>query len=267
MALSTSFSNAAQTAWVYVRDAGRRALGRERFDALVGALGLRAVKARLFRFAKDLPDGGRLVYRAEDETIVEEVYQDRVYDKDTPIEPGMTVVDAGGHIGAFALYAGRKVGPKGRVLVFEPSPDNLALLNQNLALNKLPQIELFPVALAEQTGEADLFLADPGTENPATNTLFASEGRKSAKVPLAKLDDLAAKAGLNKIDLLKVDVEGAELRVLKGAQDVLARTARVVMEIHPSRVSPCDVTRFLESKGFVCRTLFQKPLIVEGKRR
>lgn len=266
MSLRTSASEAAQRAWELMAGGGRALVGPARFDALVGALGLRGFKARWFRFSKPLPDGGRIFLRAEDECIVSEVYEDRVYDRDEPIQEGQVVVDVGGHIGAFALYAARKVGAKGRVVVFEPSPDNLELLSWNLDENALPQIELFPVALADTAGEAELFLAEPGRDNPATNTLFRTEGRRAAKVALARLDDLAPKIGLNAIDLLKIDVEGAELRVLQGAAETLGKTRRVVLELHPGRIDPSEAARLLEAQGFKCRTLFQKPLIVEAKR-
>lgn len=267
MKLGATASSAAQRVWELVRGGGRRLAGRERFDALVGTLGLRALKARWLRFEKTMPDGSKIAYRAEDECIVDEVYADRVYDKDSPIEAGQCVIDAGGHIGAFALYAARKVGPEGRVVVFEPSPDNLELLRRNLDANALSQIRLFPVGLAEAAGQAQIYVAEPGADNPAANTLFPTEGRRGTGVPLERLDDVVERIGLARVDLLKIDVEGAELRVLRGAEKTLKLTRRIVMEIHPARVEPAEVAHFLEKRGFTLRTLFQTPLIIEALAR
>ena len=166
------------------------------------------------------------------------------------------------------MFAARRVAPGGRVLVFEPGPDNLEFLRENIRRNPGLPVRLFECALAEAPGEADLFLADPGTGNPAANTLLDSPGRRRVRVPVRTLDEVLAAEGVVRVDHLKIDVEGAELRVLAGAVKSLDRVRRVVLEIHEPRVSTAEVEAFLKARGFECRRLAPaggSPLL-EGRR-
>lgn len=258
----------AQGVWVALRTLGAAVLGKERFDRLIDKTGLRAFKSRTWLSRRAMPDGNDILYRPHDQCIVDEVYGQGVY-SGVEIAPGQTVVDVGAHIGVFSLMAARKVGPRGRVLSFEPSPRTLELLRRNLAANALPWVKLHAVALAETEGSAELFVADDAEGNPAADTLSAVGGRKNVPVRLRRLDDVLAEEGVAAIDHLKIDVEGAELRVLDGGPKALARTRRVVMEIHPPRVDPAAMRARLEAAGFSCRVVSEGPgsVIVEALRR
>lgn len=266
--LAISAFAAADRVWAAVKTVGGAALGSERFDRLVSGLGLREFKGRNWRSEFTARDGSRLVHRPADRCILDEIYGEDAYFRGDGPRPGEVVVDVGGHIGAFALLAARRVAPGGRVLVFEPGPDNLEFLRENLRLNPGLPVRLFECALAEAPGEADLFLADPGTGNPAANTLVDSPGRRRVRVPVRTLDEVLAAEGVGRVDHLKIDVEGAELRVLAGAAQSLGLVRRVVLEIHEPKVSTAEVEAFLTARGFQCRRLAAagaSPLL-EGRR-
>lgn len=256
-----------QAGWVALRGAGRALLGAERFDRLVDKTGLRELKAKTWLEERQLPDGTRILLRPHDQTIVDEVYGAGVYAGER-IVPGQTVVDVGGHIGTFALMAGKRVGPGGRVLVFEPSPETLALLRRNLELNPMPWVRLHALALGAKSGLVTLYTAAPGEANPAADTLIPSEGRVPVQVPVRPLDEVLADDGVTRVDHMKIDVEGAELQVLDGAPKALASASRVLMEIHTPHVSRAEAVGRLEQAGLTVRVVSEaeNSLIVEATR-
>jgi FkbM family methyltransferase len=146
------------------------------------------------------------------------------------IRTGMFFVDAGANDGIYTLFAARRVGAEGRVLAFEPSSREFSRLKQNLALNGLANVSAFPVALAEQSGEADLAVA--GYEHEGMNTLGAFiydvELARTEHVKVRSLEEMVGEVGLKRVDVIKLDVEGAESRVLRGATETL-RTFRPVL--------------------------------------
>ncbi|MFO1350233.1 MAG: FkbM family methyltransferase [Gammaproteobacteria bacterium] len=131
------------------------------------------------------------------------------------VQPGQTVYDVGANVGFYIALAARLVGAAGRVLAFEPEPRNQGYLRRHLALNGMNrQVQVIEAAVAERSGRG--YLRD--TTNPAMGAL-AEEG---APVALVALDDFAARRGVRPPDLIKIDVEGAESRVLQGAARLLA---------------------------------------------
>ncbi len=148
-----------------------------------------------------------------------------------------TVIDVGGHIGCFTLFAGGKAG-KGRVLVFEPEPANFQLLQKNVQINRLDQVELFPLAVTAEAGEREMFYPKKRTSTGGSS-LFR-EGPESFRVDCTTLPDIFEKQKLEKIDLLKLDCEGAEVEILQTVSDeLLHRIRQIVMEIHvPDRMEP-----------------------------
>ena len=146
------------------------------------------------------------------------------------LEPGMTFFDVGANEGIYSVFAARLVGSDGIVWAFEPSKRELRRLKKNIALNDL-RVRVFPIALADKTGEADLSVA--GYEHEGQNTLGAfvydieSSGRE--RVKLGRLDDLVARNPLSRIDVIKADVEGAEIRLFSGATETLRRYRPILL--------------------------------------
>jgi FkbM family methyltransferase len=141
------------------------------------------------------------------------------------LAPGMTFVDAGANDGLYSLFAARRVGPAGCVWAFEPSQREAERLRQNLALNNLDNVRHFQVALGDVNGAADLRVAED--EHAGQNTLgdfiYATRLARCERVPMRRLDDLVRDEGLGRVDVIKIDVEGAEAALLAGAGTVLGR--------------------------------------------
>ena len=133
------------------------------------------------------------------------------------IRPGMSVVDAGAHIGFFTMHMARLVGQHGRVHAFEPEQENLRLLRRNIAHEDLRNVEVHGVALGEHDDVGTLRLSDYST---GMHRLYDSLccGSASAKVPVRRLDAIFSPGDIN---VLKIDVEGFEPFVLAGARSLI----------------------------------------------
>ena len=147
------------------------------------------------------------------------------------LQPGMTFLDIGANEGIYSVFAARRVGAEGTVWAFEPSRRELDRLRCNLELNGL-KVRVFPLALADSAGHADLRVA--GYEHEGQNTLggFAYTGVELARtepVDLMRLDDVVEQNPLGRLDAIKVDVEGAELRLFRGATATLRRFRPVLL--------------------------------------
>lgn len=154
------------------------------------------------------------------------------------LKPGMVVLDVGAHSGYYTLLASRLVGPRGRVFAFEPSPRERQRLRQHLWLNRCRNVIVEPVALSDRPGEADLFVFDRST---GFNSLRPADARAATPVavPLKTLDAFFAAGAFSSVDLVKMDIEGAELAALRGAEQTF-RAARPVLlcEVHDKRTAP-----------------------------
>src|SRR4051794_31599983 len=134
--------------------------------------------------------------------------------------PGTAAIDAGAHIGLFTVLMARAVGPAGRVLSFEPTTHTARLLRRTVALNGLDGVvESREEAVAGQRGVAEFFVDAHGASN-ANSLLNRSGTVGSIHVPTVSIDDLFSDDA-RRISCLKIDVEGAELEVLRGASRTL----------------------------------------------
>src|SRR5678815_821956 len=138
------------------------------------------------------------------------------------LRPGMTFVDVGANIGYYTVVGARLVGPGGMVHAFEPHGGIRAKLQDNIARNGLHNVSVHADAIAETTGTVSFFASALG-ENQGISSIMPGAGREAAApVPSVSLDDFAARLGPTRIDLIKIDVEGAELQVIAGGRRTLA---------------------------------------------
>lgn len=135
---------------------------------------------------------------------------------------GDTFIDVGANVGLFTLKGARLVGPGGRVLALEPSSLAYAELLDNLSLNAFAQVRALPLAASNAEGLAQLNHVDLGGDPQAYSLVNAENARGGEVVRTTTLDALAAEEGLARIDLIKIDVEGAEPLVVEGARGCLA---------------------------------------------
>jgi FkbM family methyltransferase len=177
----------------------------------------------------------------------------------TYLGPGMVFVDVGANFGCFTLLAASRVGPSGTVLAVEPSSREVDELRSNLALNGIENVAIAPVAVGEVAGVATLLVAEE--EHSGHNTLgsfvYDTKLLSYEAVKVTTLDDLVDANRLERVDLVKIDVEGAELRVLEGAGAVLReRRPVILMELQRSSLqaqgaSPDDILRLLDVAGYL----------------
>jgi FkbM family methyltransferase len=136
--------------------------------------------------------------------------------------PGMTVIDVGANIGYYSMLASDLVGPSGKVIAIEPNSENCRLLLSTMRLQERRNISLLPVACDKQTGWA-YYSSHIGSNGSLVDddNLLSSPG---TVVPTFRLDDLVDEP----VGLLKMDVEGAEARVVAGAQKLIERHRPVI---------------------------------------
>jgi FkbM family methyltransferase len=178
------------------------------------------------------------------------------------LKRGMTVLDVGAHHGLYTLLASNLVGPTGKVIAFEPSPRERKRLLKHLRWNGLREVQVEPYALGAKSGEAKLYLTD--SFNDWCNSLRppADGSEQVITVPVRTLDEAISLFKLDKIDLLKLDIEGGELDALAGAEKTLTLPERpvILIEVQDHRTAPwghkgVDVIRFLERMRYEWATV------------
>lgn len=165
------------------------------------------------------------------------------------LQPGDVFVDVGAHIGWFTTIAARRVGSLGQVIACEPYPENAAALQLNLALNGMQNVLVVESALSDRPGTLRL---RKGSDSGGVTALEWSTGDE-VDVPTTTLDEMTAE--IMAIKLLKIDVEGWESHVLRGAAGTLKRSANVLIEINQPALqeaasSPDQLLGLLRAAGF-----------------
>ena len=177
----------------------------------------------------------------------------------TQVEQGATVLDVGAHVGLHTLMFSRRVGAEGRVFAVEASPANAGLLRKHLHWNDCRNVRLIEAAIGDRDGDvAFTFRPDPTDPGGFANSLAYDIGGETATVRMTTIDTLCADC---RPDLIKIDVEGAELLALRGAYQTLTRSAPILtIAIHPDAMraletSPSELLGFLGNCGYEGRHL------------
>jgi len=167
------------------------------------------------------------------------------------LKPGMVFVDVGANVGFFTLAAASIVGPTGRVIAYEPTPTVGKRLEENVKLNRFANVTIRPVAVADKPGSLHFY---ESADDPEANSVFGSGAH--SEVPAVSLDS----EQLGKVDLLKIDAEGAEPLVLSGAKKLLAARPTLIIEVNPIALrqagsSAEDLMAQISSCGYQVRTI------------
>ncbi len=149
------------------------------------------------------------------------------------LSPAAVVVDVGANIGYYSLLAAAMVGELGKVFSFEPDPENFNLLEKNLQLNTFPWVNAVAAALSDSDSDGQLYL---NNNNYGDHQIYDDgSGRSSRAIRLLQGNDYFNDK-INHIDVLKVDTQGAEYRVIKGLLPLLKKSRRrlsIIIEFWP----------------------------------
>lgn len=201
--------------------------------------------------------GAGLVFRlrsAMDVWSLKETFIDRFYERfGAPVQDGWTIVDIGGGIGEFTLFAAHN-HPTNTVIAFEPYTGSFDLLAANLELNGVKNVKAFEEAVWSENGRLRLDLT-PG--EPSQFISGAAEGTLNdsgqTMIPAITLSEVFAKMNLDHCDLLKLDCEGAEFPILFSVSDeLLGKIERIILEYHDdaSDYNHQDLANYLSERGY-----------------
>jgi FkbM family methyltransferase len=177
------------------------------------------------------------------------------------MKPEQVFFDVGAHHGWVSMWTLPLVGKDGKVYSFEPSPANLSILEWHRTSNDFSQWTVVPKAVSDVDGQAEFFLVDTG-DSPMNSLTSGGAGapfmqghdiRKLA-IQTITLDTFCSQVGLRP-DLVKIDVEGAELMVLRGASKVMSESCpTIILAVHPYWLPKGQSTRqifeFLTTHGY-----------------
>jgi FkbM family methyltransferase len=175
------------------------------------------------------------------------------------VRPGDTVADVGSFAGLYAVRAGQLVGPSGVIVAFEPDPDNARLLRRHVRQNGLGDRITVVEAAAGDTAGALAFAAR-GSPVSGGADMYLSDTTRYLVVPVVQLDEVLAG---RRLDVLKIDVEGYEERVLLGARAILESAERrpraIFIEVHEAMrktgATPRSLAALLESLGYTVEAI------------
>jgi FkbM family methyltransferase len=168
---------------------------------------------------------------------------------------GDTVVDVGAHIGLYSLIAAKRVGPSGKVIAIEPDPENCKILKKNILLNQLSNVEALECAVYSTRGKLRLFLPELEQGRTIFNTVMQDRARTSTnflEVEANTLDNILDENNITEVNWIKIDVEGAELEVLKGAVNTLSSNKNItlVVEIHGMEIY-MEMIKYLKTRNLM----------------
>ena len=172
------------------------------------------------------------------------------------IKKGNNVIDIGANIGYFTLLFAKLVGPDGKVFAFEPDPTNFSILKKNIEVNNYNNVILSQKAISDKTEPTKLFLCK--FSNGMHRTYDSNLCDKSLDIESVTLDDFLNQINFSgKIDFIKIDTEGSEIKVLKGIEKIIEMNDDISLQIefNPSSINECgfksrSLPDFLIKKGF-----------------
>ncbi len=155
------------------------------------------------------------------------------------LKPRQIVIDVGANIGTHSVYMSKCVGAEGKIYSFEPIPDTAWQLKENLALNKIENVEVIVAALKDVSGieSMSVFPSNFSAWN-SFGTLETTESKPVAQIEVKtlKLDDFVNQKNINRIDFLKIDAEGSEKNVFMGAKKLFENGLIDVLSFEISQI-------------------------------
>ena len=186
------------------------------------------------------------------------------------LSEGDLVLDIGAFVGTHTLMMRELIGESGEVYLFEPQPDCINLLEKTIYANRFDNCSIIPKLVGQEDGTQELMTTkSPDSTSNVTDRDPWNRGYDSVSVGMTRLDSFLHDNHIEEVDFIKVDVQGAELQVIKGLGTRLADVSTIYMEIHskyianvPEEVS--DLFDTLHSKGDIIRVDANTPNVVEN---
>ena len=143
------------------------------------------------------------------------------------VEEGMNVIDIGANIGITTVTVAKKIGRRGKIYSFEPTPEYFNILKENVSSNGLENVKVYELAVTDQVGRAPFY------QKELSSGIAFEEGAKKFEVSTTSIDRFLSEEKIERIDLINMDCEGSELLVLKGAKETLRKNkVKIFCEIH-----------------------------------
>jgi FkbM family methyltransferase len=177
----------------------------------------------------------------------------------TLVEPGMTIADIGANVGFYAVQMGQWVGASGRVLAFEPDPLTFELLQRRSSAAAPANLEVRQFALGDARGTATLYCSAYNRADNRVGQRHDEPNVEAIQIEVRTLDEYLAERGLPAVDALKIDVQGLEAHVLRGAAQTISRVRWIWLEFSPDhlRGAGTDPEAFLESLAALGMKIFE----------
>jgi len=181
----------------------------------------------------------------------------------------MCFVDVGANWGYFTLLATSLVGPTGRILSLEPDPRLFSILQENIMRSGLDHVTLLQVAAAHESGTLPLvgYIEDGGNFGLTRIAVTSDEPARVFQVKSDSLDNILEQQVLLSVDLMKMDIEGAEALAIRGLEKSLAnwKIKRLLLELHPIQLAEhgsnvSAITETLQSSGYKAWTIDHSPI-------
>ncbi|MFC7070955.1 FkbM family methyltransferase [Halobaculum lipolyticum] len=154
------------------------------------------------------------------------------------VDEGGTAIDVGGHIGSHTVSMRDAVGKTGEVFVFEPHPESSSLIEKTINENGWSNVEVFEKCLSETVGEVQLSETDGNTSCSSVDR--SNDGDYT--VEAIRLSEFLTDRGVQSVDVLKIDIEGAEIEVIRDLDGSLDRIEAIVLELHRHQLSASELS-------------------------
>jgi len=192
-------------------------------------------------------------------SIFDERYEKELFEKWFKPDIGWIVLDVGAYYGRHTVYASKKVGQSGKIISIEPHPENFKILLMNIRLNDCRNVIPLNVAVSDREKRLKLYLSK-GHDSASHSILSAKElwseefPGEYVYVKSCSIDTILDNLRISHVDIAKIDVEGAELLALKGAEKSLDKIDRLLIEVHLPELLG-KIIELLRKRGFVCKVL------------
>ena len=175
------------------------------------------------------------------------------------LNAGSTVMDIGANVGIHTITMAKTVGPTGKVYAFEPIGFLRKKIEENLWLNNLHNVHIMPVALSNEAGSQQIYF-DENDSNLGTASLGKKTAHTNLEIDIKVGDEVASQLDMDRLDLIKIDVEGFELKVLKGMEKTIsALRPRIIFEFDVNYIKRVEedgmdvkqeIFQYFDSKGY-----------------